>query len=133
MASKKNSEILAVNPIVPVIEIDDTDEFGEVWKTNWVEYDEILPSWRLILFSVLREDGEMEWALIRQIENNPSVQSILHMKGDRDRWPAIIKMAKEYVLMVHPKGHELDLRLSEWSDSYGIRWTGGLDDASESD
>ena len=51
----------------PAITIDDDDVMHEIYWSDWTEFDDLKygPDWRFVLISVKRNNGKIEFALIR--------------------------------------------------------------------
>lgn len=113
--------IVKVAPEVPIIEVDEDDSLHEIWITEWTEFN--LPqyglNWRIVLFSIVRADGILEWALTKEYEDRTK-EVISHMRGDRFLWEnTILPGVKE---MMHalspqePEPQELTLTKTSWDD-----------------
>lgn len=119
---KSEPETYSLPPSLEVIELNEGDIEYEAWATDWTEFQEPQygPNWRFALVSVIRSNGTLEWALIRQYEHSGK-DVILHMAGDFEQWEThIIPNAQAVVKAGSPKdtkyGIELVLEKTTWKD-----------------
>ena len=123
-SEKENSQlppITRVSPEIPIIEVDEDDSLHEFWTTEWTEFN--LPqygaNWRIILLSVVRSDGILEWALLREYEDH-SKEVISHMCGDRFVWEkTILPGVREMMHALSPQKptpQQLTLTKSSWDE-----------------
>ena len=125
MKSEKDNSplppVVRVPPQVPIIEVDEDDSLHEFWTTEWTEFTEPQYglNWRIILLSVIRSDGILEWALVREFEDH-SKEVNSHMSGDRFVWDqTILPAVKEMVRALSPREpveQELTLTKSSWDE-----------------
>lgn len=117
MASEQKG-LLVVAPGIPIIEIDEDDSLHELWVTEWTEFDlpQYGPNWRFVLMSVVFSDGILEFALVKEYENQQK-EIIVHMRGDRFQWDSsIVPNAIEMVGSLTPKEMDtpFELRRASW-------------------
>ncbi len=115
-----SSAIVTLPSGTPVIDIDNDDEMYEVYWSEWTEFDDLRygPDWRFAMFSVVRKDGEIEFALIRHYENDMK-DVLIHMKCSKDTFPNMVKGAQKIVKAGSPQEPEpfvMELRKGEWKD-----------------
>lgn len=120
--SSKQPEVYRIPPGIPVIETDEGDLEHEAWATEWTEFREPQygPNWRLILISVLRVSGALEFALIRQYEY-AGKDVILHLIGTLNQWEAFaLPHAQRIAKLSSPRDHkysqDLKLEKTTWKD-----------------
>ena len=120
--SSKDPEVYRIPPGIPVIETDEHDLQHEAWATEWTEFQEPQygPNWRLVLFSVLRASGALEFALIRQYEY-AGKDVILHLSGTIGQWEAFaIPHAQRIAKLSSPSdpkyAQEMKLQKTTWKD-----------------
>ncbi len=120
--NSKEPEVYRIPPGIPVIEIDEGDLEYEAWATEWTEFREPQygPNWRIILISVLRASGALEFALIRQYEY-AGKDVILHLQGALDQWETfVLPHAQRIAKLSSPRDPkhplELELKKTTWQD-----------------
>ncbi len=120
MSFSVSSEIVTLPAGHPAILIDNDDAMHEIHWTEWTEFDDLKygPDWRFAMFSVVRQDGQVEFALIRHYENDMK-DVLIHMKCPKDVFPSMVEKAQGIVKAGSPKDPEpfaMVLKKGEWKD-----------------
>lgn len=86
--------LVLVPPTVSLLELEDGDQWHEIWKTDWTEH--LLPqlgkNWRMFLASVLRGSDTIEWVFFREYENLVR-EVICHMSCSPSQWGIVLEIA----------------------------------------
>lgn len=94
-------DVILVPPTVSLIELEDGDEWHEIWKSSWTEF--LIPqygqNWRLFLASVIRKGSRLEWIFFREYEN--LVREVFsHMDSPIDQWDKALLLAQDFAANV---------------------------------